>query len=247
MLDACSQVVPGVVENIKIISRKACEDIARYAFDYAKAHSELFAVHKAGIMKIGDGLFLDICRQTAKDYPMIQFFDEQVDTVCMKLAHHPEIFDVMVMPNLYGDIVSDLCSGLIGGLGLTGSGNIGRECSLFEAVHGSAPDIAGKNLANPTALLLSSVMMLHHMGLGNYGDRIQNAIFKTIEEGKFITRDIGGKSGCTDYVKAVIDKLQFLTVQNLFMFLSIFLYATERESIKNREREIRVFFDTQLM
>lgn len=155
------EVVPGVVENLKIVSFNACKNIADYAFEYARANGRkhVVACHKAGVMKQGDGLFLKVCDSVAANYPEITYSEEQIDTMCFKLAHDPEKIDVMVMPNLYGDIVSDLCAGLIGGLGLTASGNIGKDCEVYEAVHGTAPDIAGKNLANPTALLLSGIMV----------------------------------------------------------------------------------------
>lgn len=204
------QVVPGVVENLKIISRQACINIAEYAFNYAIMYNRqrVTACHKAGVQKMGDGLFINTCREVAKKYPQIKYQEEQVDTICMKLARDPHQLDVMVMPNLYGDIVSDLCAGLIGGLGLTPSGNIGKDCSVFEAVHGSAPDIAGKNLANPTALLMSGVMMLTKMGLGPQADRIHKAVLKTYSEGRYLTGDIGGKATTTEFTKAVIGNIQ---------------------------------------
>lgn len=204
------KVVPGVVENLKIISKPACQNIAEYAFQYAITNNRktVTACHKAGVQKMGDGLFINTCREIAKKYPQINYQEEQVDTICMKLARNPHGLDVMVMPNLYGDIVSDLCAGLIGGLGLTPSGNIGKESSVFEAVHGSAPDIAGKNLANPTALLLSGVMMLDKMGLTSQSVKIKNAVQKTYEQGKYLTGDLGGKATTTDFVTAVIDNLQ---------------------------------------
>jgi len=181
-------VVDGVVQSIKLITREACERVLRYAFQYAQDIGKLKvrAVHKATIMKMSDGLFLNIAREMAKEYPNVEFDTEVLDNTCLKMVTDPTPYNdkVLVMPNLYGDILSDMCAGLIGGLGLTPSGNIGDECSIFEAVHGSAPDIAGKGLANPTALLLSSMMMLQHMGLGEYAERIQTAIFKTIAEGK---------------------------------------------------------------
>ena len=166
--------VPGVAESIKIISQVACERVARYAFDFAHRmeRKSVTAVHKAGVMKMGDGLFLKTCREVAEEYPHIKYDEKQVDTMCMRLAMNPQTVDVMVMPNLYGDIVSDLCAGLIGGLGLTPSGNIGEKAAVFEAVHGTAPDIAGKNMANPTALLFSSCMMLEYMGLYDYSKTI---------------------------------------------------------------------------
>jgi isocitrate dehydrogenase (NAD+) len=155
------EVVPGVIENLKIISARACTRVCNYAFKYAKTYGrkKVTAFHKASVMKLGDGLFLRMCREAAEKYPEIAYEEKNVDTCCGLLAVNPGRFDVMVMPNLYGDIVSDLCAGLIGGLGLTASGNIGEDIALFEAVHGSAPDIAGKNKANPTALLLSGVMV----------------------------------------------------------------------------------------
>lgn len=158
-------------------------------------------------MIMGDGCFVDTCREVSKKYPEINYVEKQVDTMSMKLTRTPDKVDVMVMPNLYGDIISDLCAGLIGGLGLTSSGNIGKECAVYEAVHGSAPDIAGKNMANPTALLLSGCMMLNDMGFTDESKRVQNAVYKVIEEGQWVTRDIGGKAMTTDYTKAIIDKL----------------------------------------
>ncbi|KAL4442165.1 hypothetical protein ABPG74_009183 [Tetrahymena malaccensis] len=199
-------VVPGVVENLKIISQPACENIARYAFEFARKNNrkKVVACHKAGVMKKGDGLFINTCKKISSEYPDIEYTEEQIDTVCMKLSKNPEVFDVMVMPNLYGDIVSDLCAGLIGGLGLTASGNISHTCAVYEAVHGTAPDIAGQNKANPTALLLSGVMMLKAMGLQKEGFAIEEAVTKTLSEGKFLTGDLGGRATTTDYTKAVI-------------------------------------------
>lgn len=155
----------------------------------------------------GDGLFIQKCRDVASKYPNIKYLEENIDTLCMKLAQSPKQFDVMVMPNLYGDIVSDLCAGFIGGLGLTASANIGEAAAVFEAVHGSAPDIAGHNKANPTALLLSSVMMLKHMSLFDDAKRLENAIYKVLKEGKSITGDLGGKASTTEYTSAIIEKL----------------------------------------
>lgn len=181
-------VVDGVVQSIKLITREASERVLRFAFQYAQdvGKPKVRAVHKATIMKMSDGLFLNLARDIAKEYPNVEFDAELLDNSCLKIVTDPTPYNdkVLVMPNLYGDILSDMCAGLIGGLGLTPSGNIGDECSIFEAVHGSAPDIAGKGLANPTALLLSSIMMLQHMGLFEHADRIQSAIFKTLAEGK---------------------------------------------------------------
>lgn len=176
------------MQSIKLITRAASERVLRFAFQHADSigRRKVRVVHKATIMKMSDGLFLNTAREISKDFPHIEFDAELLDNTCLKMVTDPLPYSdkVLVMPNLYGDILSDMCAGLIGGLGLTPSGNIGDECSIFEAVHGSAPDIAGKGLANPTALLLSSIMMLQHMGLNQYADRIQKAIFAVIAEGK---------------------------------------------------------------
>ena len=204
-------VVDGVVQSIKLITREASERVLRYAFQYATdtGKTKVRVVHKATIMKMSDGLFLSTARDVAKDFPHIEFDAELLDNACLKITTDPAPYadKLLVMPNLYGDILSDMCAGLIGGLGLTPSGNIGDECSIFEAVHGSAPDIAGKGLANPTALLLSSVMMLQHMGLTAEADRVQNAIFKTLAQGKALTGDLGGKAKTHEYAQAIIDNL----------------------------------------
>ncbi|KAL9083336.1 MAG: hypothetical protein Q9159_005844 [Coniocarpon cinnabarinum] len=204
-------VVDGVVQSIKLITREASERVLRFAFQYAQdvGKPKVRVVHKATIMKMSDGLFLRTARDVAKDFPNIEFDTEILDNTCLKIVTDPGPYGdkVLVMPNLYGDILSDMCAGLIGGLGLTPSGNIGDECSIFEAVHGSAPDIAGKGLANPTALLLSSIMMLQHMGLTEHATRIQNAIFKTLADGKTITGDLGGKAKTSEYAGAVISNL----------------------------------------
>lgn len=204
------QVVRGVVESLKIITRQASLRVAEYAFHYAKTHGRerVSAIHKANIMQKTDGLFLKCCREVAEKYPEITYEEVVIDNCCMMLVKNPAAFDVLVMPNLYGDIISDLCAGLIGGLGLTPSCNIGEGgIALAEAVHGSAPDIAGKNLANPTALLLSSVTMLRHLELHDKADRIQNAILSTIAEGKYRTADLGGSSTTSDFTKAICDHL----------------------------------------
>lgn len=181
-------VIDGVVQSIKLITRAASERVLRFAFQYAEdvGRTKVRAVHKATIMKMSDGLFLNTARTVSKDFAKVDFDAELLDNTCLKIVTDPIPYNdkVLVMPNLYGDILSDMCAGLIGGLGLTPSGNIGDECSIFEAVHGSAPDIAGKGLANPTALLLSSIMMLQHMGLNDHADKIQKAIFDTLAEGK---------------------------------------------------------------
>ena len=189
-------VVDGVVQSIKLITREASERVLKYAFQYAQdiGRTKVRAVHKATIMKMSDGLFLSTARKISKDFPNIEFDAELLDNTCLKMVTDPTPYNdkVLVMPNLYGDILSDLCAGLIGGLGLTPSGNIGDECSIFEAVHGSAPDIAGKQLANPTALLLSSIMMLQHMGLNDHASNIQQAIFKVLAEGKVSSHNLLG-------------------------------------------------------
>ncbi|KAK4553745.1 NAD-dependent isocitrate dehydrogenase [Recurvomyces mirabilis] len=204
-------VVDGVVQSIKLITREASERVLRYAFQYAQdvGRLKVRTVHKATIMKMSDGLFLRVADRVAKDFPNVEYDSELLDNTCLKVVTDPTPYNdkVLVMPNLYGDILSDMCAGLIGGLGLTPSANIGDECSIFEAVHGSAPDIAGKGLANPTALLLSSMMMLQHMGLTEHADKIQNAIFKTLAEGKTITGDLGGKAKTHEYADAVIKNL----------------------------------------
>ncbi len=203
------EVVPGIVENLKIITKQASEDVCRYAFEYADklGRKKITCCHKAGVMKLGDGCFLTAFNKIAKEFPQIKTETKQVDNICTKLVKDPHELDVMVMPNLYGDIISDLCAGLIGGLGLTPSGNIGKYCAVYEAVHGTAPDIAGKGLANPTALLLSSAMMLDHMNFMKQANSIRESIKKVIKEGNFVTRDLGGNSGMQDYVKAIIGNL----------------------------------------
>ncbi len=199
-------VVPGVVESIKIITEKASTRIARFAFDFARreGRKKVTAVHKANIMKLSDGLFLDCFRNVAKDYPEIEADDKIVDNACMQLVMRPEQFDIMLLENLYGDIVSDLCAGLIGGLGLVPGANIGERGAVFEAVHGSAPDIAGQGIANPTALLLSGILMLRHIGERDAADRIEGALLKVFEEGRVRTRDIGGQSKTAEFADAII-------------------------------------------
>lgn len=204
-------VVDGVVQSIKLITEKASERVLRFAFQHAQSigRDKVTVVHKATIMKMSDGLFLNVGQRVAEEFPGISFHSELLDNTCLKMVTDPIPYNdqVLVMPNLYGDILSDMCAGLIGGLGLTPSGNIGDECSIFEAVHGSAPDIAGQGLANPTALLLSSMMMLRHMGLNSYADRIEKAIFNTLAEGKALTGDLGGKAKTNEYASAIISKL----------------------------------------
>ena len=202
-------VVPGVVESLKIITEKASLRIARYAFELARrqGRKRVTAVHKANIMKLSDGLFLDCSRRVARDYPDIVYDEVIVDAMTMHLVQRPETFDVLVMENLYGDIISDLASGLVGGLGLTGSGNIGEHAAVFEAVHGTAPDIAGKGVANPTAIIFSGVMMLRHMARYDVADRIERAVLDVFAEHQHITRDLRGTASTQEYVDAIIEKL----------------------------------------
>ena len=196
-------------ESIKLITRPGSERIARYAFDYAVANGrkKVTAIHKANIMKCTDGLFLDVCRGVAAEYPQIEFTDEIVDAACMHIVQRPEQYDVLVLPNLYGDIMSDLCAGLVGGIGLAPSANIGKDCAIFEAVHGSAPKHAGKNDANPTALILSAVMMLRHLGEREAADRIEGAVLSLFAGGERVTRDIGASLGTSEFADAVIEEM----------------------------------------
>ena len=199
------EVVPGVVESLKIITEKASTRIAEFAFDYARRNgrSRVTAIHKANIMKLGDGLFLACARRVAEAHADVQYDERIVDAACMQLVMRPSQFDVLLLPNLYGDIVSDLCAGLVGGLGLVGAANLGAELAVFEAVHGSAPDIAGKHLANPTALLLSAVMMLRHIGEREAADRIMAALGAVLRAGEVRTRDLGGTSSTMEFADAV--------------------------------------------
>ncbi len=193
----------------KIITREKSERICRAAFRYAEAHGrkKVTCVHKANIMKLSDGLFRSVFYEVAKEFPAIEADDKMVDAVCMMLVMHPENFDILVMPNLYGDIVSDLTSGLIGGLGLLPSSNIGDRLAMFEAVHGSAPDIAGKGIANPTAFLWSACMMLEHLGDNETAARIRRAVDATLKEAKSLTPDLGGTATTHEYTKAIVEKL----------------------------------------
>ncbi len=191
--------------SIKIITRKASERIIRFAFDYAIKNNKkkVTCVHKANIMKLSDGLFLEVFNEIAKEYPSVESDSVIIDALCMKLVSDPSKFDVLVASNLYGDIISDLCAGLVGGLGFAPSVNIGENIKIYEAVHGSAPDIAGKDLANPTALLLSFAMLLNDNGMKEKADILKDALYKTIKEGKHTTVDIGGNSTCTEFTKEV--------------------------------------------
>ncbi|HEV7764905.1 MAG TPA: isocitrate dehydrogenase (NAD(+)) [Thermoanaerobaculia bacterium] len=205
------EVVPGVVESIKIITEKASTRIAQFAFEYAvkNGRKRVTAVHKANIMKLSDGLFLSCFRKVAKDYPNIEADDRIVDNLCMQLVQNPNQFDILLLENLYGDIVSDLTAGLVGGLGVVAGANIGLNGAVFEAVHGSAPDIAGQNKANPLALLQSAVLMLEHIGETGPAKRIRDAITKVLGMGPEVrTRDIGGTGSTTDFTSAICDVLR---------------------------------------
>ena len=196
-------------ESIKITTRKASERIVRAAFEYAKENNreQVTAVHKANILKLSDGLFKEAAEEVAKDYPEIEFNNKIVDNMCMQLVQYPEDYDVLVLPNLYGDIVSDLCAGLIGGLGLTPGANLNDELAVFEAVHGSAPDIAGENKANPIAILLSSCLMLDHLGEEEAAQNIESAIETVLQEGTVLTGDLGGSASTDEITAEIISKL----------------------------------------
>ena len=200
------EVVPGVVESLKIITEKASTRIARFAFEYAKRHGrkKIHAIHKANIMKLSDGLFLRSVRAVAVQFPEIEYKELIVDNACMQIVMDPGQFDVLLLPNLYGDVMSDLAAGLVGGLGVVPSANIGDDCAMFEAVHGTAPDVAGKGFANPTALLMSSILMLDHLGERTTARRIEVALEKVYREAKHTTRDVGGPAGTDEFAEAVI-------------------------------------------
>jgi isocitrate dehydrogenase (NAD(+)) len=202
------QVDDDTAESIKVITRKASERIAKFAFDYAVKNNrkEVCVVTKANIMKLSDGLFLDCFRKISESYPQINKREILVDNLCMQLVQNPNQFDVLVLPNLYGDIVSDLCAGLIGGLGVAQGANIGLDCAVFEPVHGSAPDIKGQNKANPTALLMSAIEMLKYIGENSYADNIEKALFKTLEKG-IRTADLGGNASTSEFTDAIIREL----------------------------------------
>jgi isocitrate dehydrogenase (NAD+) len=204
------QIVPGVVESLKIITEKASTRIAAFAFDYARKHGRrrVTAVHKANIMKLSDGLFLESTRAVAREHTDVGYDERIVDAACMHLVMRPEKFDVLLLPNLYGDIVSDLCAGLVGGLGVVPGANIGVGAAVFEAVHGSAPDIADKNLANPTALLLSGLMMLEHIGEDQRAGRIRGALDRVLQAGVVRTRDLGGTASTTEFTEAVCHEVE---------------------------------------
>jgi isocitrate dehydrogenase (NAD+) len=206
-------VVPGVVESLKIITGKASTRIARFAFEYAQRHGrhKVHAVHKANIMKLSDGLFLACCRAVAAQFPAIEYGELIVDNACMQLVLDPRRFEVLVLPNLYGDVVSDLAAGLVGGLGVVPSGNYGRRAAIFEAVHGTAPDIAGRGVANPTALLMSGIMMLDYLDESSAARRIEAALHQVYRQGEHLTRDVGGSASTEEFANAVIRKMEEAT------------------------------------
>ena len=203
------EVIPGVVESLKIITERASTRIAHFAFAHARRRGRrrVTAIHKANIMKMSDGLFLECARRVAREYPDITYDERIVDAACMQLVMTPEKFDVLLLPNLYGDIVSDLCAGLVGGLGVVGAANLGVDIGVFEAVHGSAPDIAGKQIANPTALLLSAILMLHHIDESAAADRIMQALARVLTEGRVRTRDLGGTATTMEFADAIAKTL----------------------------------------
>jgi isocitrate dehydrogenase (NAD+) len=204
------EVVPGVVESLKIITEKASTRIARFAFEYARKNQrkKIHAIHKANIMKLSDGLFLRCSRAVAQEYPEITYGEHIVDNTCMQLVMNPYQYDMLLMENLYGDIISDLCAAFVGGLGLVPGANFGHHCAIFEAVHGSAPDIAGKNLANPTALLRSALLMLRQIGEPDAALQVRNALEKVYRTRDKLTRDVGGKAGTSEFADAVIEEMQ---------------------------------------
>jgi isocitrate dehydrogenase (NAD+) len=203
-------VVPGVVQALKIITEKGSTRIAKFAFDYARKHGrkKIHAIHKANIMKLSDGLFLRCCRTVAEGFPEVEYREHIVDNTCMQLVMNPYQYDILLTENLYGDILSDLCSAFVGGLGLVPGANLGTECAIFEAVHGSAPDIAGKNMANPTALLQSAVLMLDHIGESETAERVQAGLEQVYREGKTLTKDVGGTSGTREFAEAVLRAME---------------------------------------
>lgn len=202
-------VVPGVVESLKIITEKASTRIARYAFEYARkfGRKKIHSIHKANIMKLSDGLFLTSIRKVAPQYPEIEYKEMIIDNACMQMVLDPHQFDMLLLTNLYGDIMSDLAAGLVGGLGVVPSGNIGHEAAVFEAVHGTAPDIAGRGIANPTALLLSAIMMLRHLGELLAAQKIEDAVHHVYRERKTLTRDVGGTATTAEFAEAVVRKI----------------------------------------
>ncbi len=204
------EIIPGVVESLKIITRRASTRIAKFTFEYAVRHrrKKVTAIHKANIMKLSDGLFLRCCRSVAKRYPQVEYSEMIVDNTCLQLVIDPHQFDLLVTPNLYGDIISDLAAGLVGGVGLVPGANIGRTYAVFEPVHGSWPSAAGKGLANPTAMILSSVLMLRHIGEERAAQRVEQAVSDVLAEGKTLTSDLGGTASTDEFSSAVVQRLQ---------------------------------------
>jgi isocitrate dehydrogenase (NAD+) len=200
------EVVPGVMTSLKVITEKGSTRIAQWAFDYARKHKrkKVHAIHKANIMKLSDGLFLKCARNVAKGFPEITYGEHIIDNTCMQLVTNPYQYDTLLLPNLYGDIVSDLCAAFVGGLGLVPGANLGTDAAIFEAVHGSAPDIAGKDIANPTALLQSAILMLHHIDEAAAADRLQAALERVYTEKKTLTRDVHGTAGTSAFADAVV-------------------------------------------
>ncbi|MBV8207179.1 MAG: NAD-dependent isocitrate dehydrogenase [Acidobacteria bacterium] len=211
------EVVPGVVESLKIITEKASTRIARFAFEYARRHGrhKIHAIHKANIMKMSDGLFLRCARNVSREYPEIVYGEHIVDNTCMQLVMNPYQYDMLLLENLYGDIISDLCAAFVGGLGLVPGANLGHDSAIFEAVHGSAPDIAGKNIANPTALLQSAILMLRHLQEGAMADRLHAALESVYRAKQHLTRDVGGQASTSEFADAVIAELELTNTQPL--------------------------------
>lgn len=208
------EIVPGIVESLKIITERASTRIARFAFEYARGRGRgrVTAIHKANIMKMSDGLFLESVRCVARDFQDITYDERIVDAACMHLVMHPEKLDVLLLPNLYGDIVSDLCAGLVGGLGVVPGANLGIDTAVFEAVHGSAPDIANQNVANPTALLLSGLLMLEYLGEQERAGHIRAALFKVLADKRVRTRDLGGTASTTEFTEAICKEVETTVV-----------------------------------
>ena len=208
------EVVPGVVESLKIMTEKACTRISRFAFEYARKNQrkKIHAIHKANIMKLSDGLFLRCARDVAKGYPEITYAEHIVDNTCMQLVMNPYQYDMLLMENLYGDIISDLCAAFVGGLGMVPSANLGDHCAIFEAVHGTAPDIAGQNLANPTAVLRCALLMLHHLGEHAAALKIKNALDMVYRTREKLTRDVGGQAGTSEFADFIIQAMEPATV-----------------------------------
>jgi isocitrate dehydrogenase (NAD+) len=204
------EVVPGVVESLKIITAKASTRISRFAFEYARRYQrkKIHAIHKANIMKLSDGLFIRCSREVSREYPEISYGEHIIDNTCMQLVLNPYQYDVLLMENLYGDIVSDLCAAFVGGLGLVPGANIGDGCAIFEAVHGSAPDIAGRNLANPTALLRSGIQMLRYLGEDEAAARVKQALYRVYREKQHLTRDMGGQASTSEFADAVVQAME---------------------------------------